>query len=104
MTLKPGAGAALTIAMSRYAAQPTATNHWIKTGSHVMVVGADGKVEAQGTHEGCIEQVHGLFAESLYGSAPHIDEEGRLRFHNPSGTTPETQCDARMSLAELRPS
>jgi hypothetical protein len=24
-----------------YATQPTATNHWIKTGSHVMVVGAD---------------------------------------------------------------
>lgn len=24
-----------------YATKPTATNHWIKTGSHVMVVGAD---------------------------------------------------------------
>jgi len=36
-------------------------------------------MKAQGTHEGCIEQVHGLYAESLYGSAPHLDEEGRLR-------------------------
>ena len=30
-----------------------------------------------------------------------LDEEGRLRFHNPSGTTPETQCDARMSLPDF---
>jgi len=36
-------------------------------------------MKAQGTHEGCIEQVHGLYADSLYGSAPHIDDEGRLR-------------------------
>ncbi|WP_323120848.1 enoyl-ACP reductase FabV [Burkholderia alba] len=36
-------------------------------------------MKARGTHEGCIEQVHGLFAESLYGDAPHLDAEGRLR-------------------------
>jgi enoyl-[acyl-carrier protein] reductase/trans-2-enoyl-CoA reductase (NAD+) len=36
-------------------------------------------MKAKGTHEGCIEQVYGLYKESLYGSAPHIDEEGRLR-------------------------
>lgn len=36
-------------------------------------------MKAQGTHEGCIEQVHGLYADSLYGGAPHIDDEGRLR-------------------------
>ena len=36
-------------------------------------------MKAEGTHEGCIEQVHGLYADSLYGSAPHLDEEGRLR-------------------------
>lgn len=36
-------------------------------------------MKAEGTHEGCIEQVHGLFADSLCGSAPHLDEEGRLR-------------------------
>jgi enoyl-[acyl-carrier protein] reductase / trans-2-enoyl-CoA reductase (NAD+) len=32
-----------------------------------------------GTHEGCIEQVDGLFRDSLYGESPHVDEEGRLR-------------------------
>ncbi|WP_418122311.1 enoyl-ACP reductase FabV [Variovorax sp. 160MFSha2.1] len=36
-------------------------------------------MKEQGVHEGCIEQVQGLYAESLYGSAPHIDAEGRLR-------------------------
>lgn len=33
----------------------------------------------QGTHEGCIEQVNGLFRDSLYGASPILDEEGRLR-------------------------
>ena len=32
-----------------------------------------------GTHEGCIEQVYGLYKDSLYGSQPHLDDEGRLR-------------------------
>lgn len=32
-----------------------------------------------GTHEGCIEQIDLLFRESLYGSSPRLDEEGRLR-------------------------
>lgn len=32
-----------------------------------------------GTHEGCIEQVYGLFRDSLYGRSPRLDEEGRLR-------------------------
>ncbi|CAN7563354.1 enoyl-ACP reductase FabV [Variovorax paradoxus] len=36
-------------------------------------------MKAEGTHEGCIEQVYGLFADSLCGSAPRLDEEGRLR-------------------------
>ncbi|MFT5482467.1 MAG: enoyl-[acyl-carrier protein] reductase/trans-2-enoyl-CoA reductase (NAD+) [Halieaceae bacterium] len=36
-------------------------------------------MKAAGTHEGCIEQVYGLFRDSLYGSAPGHDEEGRLR-------------------------
>ena len=27
-----------------------------------------------GTHEGCIEQVYGLFKDSLYGATPHVDE------------------------------
>ena len=36
-------------------------------------------MKAEGTHEGCIEQVYGLFADSLCGSAPRLDDEGRLR-------------------------
>jgi enoyl-[acyl-carrier protein] reductase / trans-2-enoyl-CoA reductase (NAD+) len=36
-------------------------------------------MKEKGTHEGCIEQVYGLFKDSLYGAAPHKDEEGRLR-------------------------
>ncbi|MCP4791494.1 MAG: trans-2-enoyl-CoA reductase family protein [Gammaproteobacteria bacterium] len=36
-------------------------------------------MKAEGTHEGCIEQIDLLFRESLYGKAPHMDEEGRLR-------------------------
>jgi len=32
-----------------------------------------------GTHEGCIEQVNGLFRDSLYGANPHLDDSGRFR-------------------------
>lgn len=32
-----------------------------------------------GTHEGCIEQIQGLFARQLYGSARELDADGRLR-------------------------
>ena len=36
-------------------------------------------MKAKGVHEGCIEQIDGLFRESLYGAEPVMDEEGRLR-------------------------
>ncbi|WP_417765902.1 enoyl-ACP reductase FabV [Spongiibacter tropicus] len=36
-------------------------------------------MKADGSHEGCIEQVYGLFRNSLYGGQPTCDEEGRLR-------------------------
>lgn len=36
-------------------------------------------MKANGTHEGCIEQVDGLFRDSLYAAEPQLDEEGRLR-------------------------
>lgn len=36
-------------------------------------------MKAQGTHEGCIEQVDLLFRESLYGDNPRLDEDGRWR-------------------------
>ncbi|MEZ5501540.1 MAG: trans-2-enoyl-CoA reductase family protein [Halioglobus sp.] len=36
-------------------------------------------MKERGTHEGCIEQIDGLFRDSLYGASPRLDEEGRLR-------------------------
>jgi enoyl-[acyl-carrier protein] reductase/trans-2-enoyl-CoA reductase (NAD+) len=36
-------------------------------------------MKARGSHEGCIEQVDGLFRDSLYNPAPQLDDEGRLR-------------------------
>jgi enoyl-[acyl-carrier protein] reductase / trans-2-enoyl-CoA reductase (NAD+) len=36
-------------------------------------------MKEKGTHEGCIEQVYGLYKDSLYGNSPHLDDEGRLR-------------------------
>ena len=36
-------------------------------------------MKERGIHEGCIEQIDGLFRDSLYGDAPCHDEEGRLR-------------------------
>lgn len=37
------------------------------------------QMKADGSHEGCIEQIYGLFKGNLYGEAPTLDEEGRLR-------------------------
>ncbi len=36
-------------------------------------------MKADGSHQGCIEQVDLLFRESLYGTSPKLDDEGRLR-------------------------
>jgi enoyl-[acyl-carrier protein] reductase / trans-2-enoyl-CoA reductase (NAD+) len=36
-------------------------------------------MKEQGTHEGCIEQLYGLYHDSLCGSSPVRDAEGRLR-------------------------
>lgn len=36
-------------------------------------------MKAENTHEGCIEQVYGLFANSLYNNEPVLDDDGRLR-------------------------
>ncbi|WP_035527255.1 enoyl-ACP reductase FabV [Haliea salexigens] len=36
-------------------------------------------MKARGIHEGCIEQVDGLFRNALYNPAPELDEQGRLR-------------------------
>lgn len=36
-------------------------------------------MKERGVHEGCIEQIDGLFRDSLYGAHPILDDEGRLR-------------------------
>ena len=36
-------------------------------------------MKEDGTHEGCIEQVYGLYRDSLCGPSPILDDEGRLR-------------------------
>lgn len=36
-------------------------------------------MKEKGTHEGCIEQVYGLFKDSLYSASPILDDTGRLR-------------------------
>lgn len=36
-------------------------------------------MKEEGTHEGCIEQIYGLFTQGLYSSDPELDEAGRLR-------------------------
>lgn len=36
-------------------------------------------MKEEGTHEGCIEQINGLFRQGLYSDAPLMDDAGRLR-------------------------
>ena len=36
-------------------------------------------MKAEGTHEGCIEQVYGLYKDSLCSATPILDADGRLR-------------------------
>ena len=36
-------------------------------------------MKEKGVHEGCIEQIDGLFRDSLYSNDPYLDGEGRLR-------------------------
>jgi enoyl-[acyl-carrier protein] reductase/trans-2-enoyl-CoA reductase (NAD+) len=39
-------------------------------------------MKEEGTHEGCIEQLHRLFTEGLYTSNPRLDDQQRLRMDN----------------------
>jgi len=36
-------------------------------------------MKADGTYEGCIEQISNLFKENIYSDSPRLDEEGRFR-------------------------
>lgn len=47
-------------------------------------------MKEEGTHEGCIEQLHRLFTEGLYAQQPRLDEHNRLRMDNLE-LTPEVQ-------------
>ena len=37
------------------------------------------KMQEEGTHEGCIEQLHRLFDECIYSASPRLDDEHRFR-------------------------
>ncbi|WP_281559654.1 enoyl-ACP reductase FabV [Thalassomonas sp. RHCl1] len=39
-------------------------------------------MKGDGTYEGCIEQIQGLFRDNLYGKNPTLDDMGRLRQNN----------------------
>jgi enoyl-[acyl-carrier protein] reductase/trans-2-enoyl-CoA reductase (NAD+) len=36
-------------------------------------------MKADGTYEGCIEQINNLFKENIYSDSPRLDEQGRFR-------------------------
>lgn len=48
-------------------------------------------MKEEGTHEGCIEQLHRLFTEGLYSSSPRLDSDNRFRMDNLE-LRPETQA------------
>lgn len=39
-------------------------------------------MKANGTHEGCIEQLYRLYTECLFNDSPRLDEQGRFRVDN----------------------
>ena len=55
-------------------------------------------MRAEGTHEGCIEQIYRLFTEGLYSAKPREDEAGRLRMDHY-----ELNAATQARVAELWP-
>ena len=56
-------------------------------------------MKAKGTHEGCIEQIHRLFATQMYnGAALGLDEAGRVRLDDR-----EMQADVQHRVQEIWP-
>lgn len=47
-------------------------------------------MKEQNVHEGCIEQIYGLFTECLYNDAPRLDSDNRFRMDHKE-LTPEIQ-------------
>ena len=58
-------------------------------------------MKARGVHEGCIEQIDGLFRESLYGAEPFLDDEGRLRADRKE-LDPEVQAEVGALWEQIR--
>ncbi|MDP9290835.1 MAG: trans-2-enoyl-CoA reductase family protein [Verrucomicrobiota bacterium] len=56
-------------------------------------------MKERGLHEGCIEQIHRLFAERLYnGAQPQLDSEGRIRIDDW-----EMKPEVQKAVADLWP-
>lgn len=58
------------------------------------------EMKADGSHEGCIEQLYRLFTEGLYTDTPRYDEEGRLRMDELE-LRPEIQAAVAKSWANI---
>jgi enoyl-[acyl-carrier protein] reductase/trans-2-enoyl-CoA reductase (NAD+) len=58
------------------------------------------EMKANGTHEGCIEQLYRLFTECLYGTNPRTDEVGRLRVDELE-MQPEVQASVAQAWANI---
>ena len=58
------------------------------------------EMKANGTHEGCIEQLYRLFTECLYSTSPRTDEVGRLRVDELE-MQPEVQASVAQAWANI---
>ena len=58
------------------------------------------EMKADGSHEGCIEQLYRLFTEGLYAETPRFDEEGRLRMDELE-LRPKIQAAVAQSWAKI---
>ena len=58
------------------------------------------EMKANGTHEGCIEQLYRLFTECLYSANPRTDEVGRLRVDELE-MQPEVQASVAQAWANI---
>ena len=58
------------------------------------------EMKANGTHEGCIEQLYRLFTECLYSDNPRTDEVGRLRVDELE-MSPEVQASVAESWSNI---
>jgi enoyl-[acyl-carrier protein] reductase/trans-2-enoyl-CoA reductase (NAD+) len=57
-------------------------------------------MKQEGTHEGCIEQVYGLFDQLLFEAAPTTDEQNRLRMDGKE-TNDATQAKIKTLLEQV---